>query len=376
MTTPAEPDEPIATDMDHAPKADPTEAPPAKPARRRFQLIILAALLLVALWSAGWFAIRHYAEGRLAAIQQDVADQGGSFACESERISGFPFRFVLNCTPAAITLPDSGLSARVSAVEAIALAYNPTHLLAAAQGPLVLRLHDGLGVNAEWSAAKASLRVGLSGRLKRFSGVVDDLDISLESPDKLIAATDLKAKHGELHLLQADGDATALEIWSTAQGLAAMLPGAPALPTLNGDVHAILPGALPAHRDETVDPVAAWLAAGGEVKLDRLGVDVGGFMAVASGDLTVSPDGLVSGRVAVRVDQLDKLPDLIEAIRPGHRDQVARIIGPLAAFLKPVTVDGKTWRETTVTIKDGRATVGFIPLGTIPPLKLAKTAEG
>jgi hypothetical protein len=33
-------------------------------------------------------------------------------------------------------------------------------------------------------------------------------------------------------------------------------------------------------------------------------------------------------------------------------------------------MDGRTWRETTLTIKNGRVQAGFIPLGRIPPLKL------
>ena len=53
---------------------------------------------------------------------------------------------------------------------------------------------------------------------------------------------------------------------------------------------------------------------------------------------------------------------------------MAQILVPLSAFLKPVQVDGKTWRETTQTIKNGRVSAGFIPLGRLPPRKLGNAA--
>jgi hypothetical protein len=368
MTLPTEPTASAGAES----AVEPVSARVATRSRRRFQILIAVVIALAALWSVGWFVGRHYAARELNKIERKFAEEGGSITCGGQAITGFPFKFVLDCAPAALALPDGRLNVRVGALEAIGLVYNPLRVIAAAQSPLVMRTPSGLGVNAEWSSAQTSLRVGWTGALKRFSAVADNLDLSLESPDKTIAATDVKAAHAELHLLQADGDATALEIWTSAQALEAMLPSTPKLPPLTGDLHAILPGALPVLKGGPIDPVEPWLAAGGKVQLGRLGVEIGGFMAVASGDLTVTPDGLISGKVDLRLDQLDRLPALAEGVHPGSGEKVAQIIGPLSAFLKPVTVDGKIWRETTITLNKSRASVGFIPLGKIPPLKLRR----
>ncbi|MBN9027630.1 MAG: DUF2125 domain-containing protein [Rhizobiales bacterium] len=342
-------------------------------ARRKFQFVIAAALLLCAIWAGGWFWANRIASERIAAMKADFVAEGGVLGCNAESLGGFPFKFTLDCAPASLELPSKGLKAQVGAMEAIALIYNPGHVLASVQGPLALKAPGDLGVEANWTSLQTSVRVGTS-RLKRFSAVADDLTTTINAPANPRLPTAASAKHAELHLLQNDADATALDLAGTVDNFAATIPGAPPLPALSAKLYAILPGALPELRDGHVDPLPAWIAAGGQVKLGQLNLDVGGFLANASGDLTVAPDGVISGKVAIRVDQLEKLPDLAETIHPGSRDQVAQILGPLSAFLKPVQVDGKTWRETTLTIKNGKVSAGFIPLGRLPPLRLGKAA--
>lgn len=349
-------------------KDTPGQARP-RSARRKFQFVLVAVILLAALWTGGWFVANHFASQKIAALKADFVARGGVIGCDAESLGGYPFKFTIDCAPASLEWPERDLSTRVGGLEAMALIYNPGHVLAAFQGPLSLKAEGGLGVEANWSSLQTSLRTGTS-RLKRFSAVASDLTSTITAPAGRILPSALGAKHAELHLLQNAADATALDLAGTVSDLTTAIPGAPALPNFSGQLYATLPGALPELNDGRVDPVPAWLAAGGQVKLERLGIDVDGFLAMASGDLAVARNGEVSGRVAIRVDQLDRLPALAETLHPGSGDRVARMIGPLSAFLKPVEVDGKTWRETTLTIRDGKVQAGFIPLGRIPPLKL------
>jgi hypothetical protein len=351
-----------------AAKEAPGQARP-RSTRWKFQLLLVAVLILAALWTGGWFVANHFASQKIAALKADFIARGGAIDCDAESLGGFPFKFTIDCTPASFEWPERNLSARVGGLEAIALIYNPGHILAAVQGPLSLTAEGGLGVEANWSSLQTSLRTGTS-RLKRFSAVADDLTSTIAAPAGRILPSAVSAKHAELHLLQNGSDATALDLAGSVEALTTTLPGAPVLPPLTSQIQATLPGALPELNDGRVDPLPAWLAAGGQVKLERLGIDVGGFLAVASGDLAVARNGEISGRVAIRVDQLDRLPGLAETLHPGSGNRVAQILGPLSAFLKPVQMDGRTWRETTLTIKNGRVQAGFIPLGRIPPLKL------
>jgi hypothetical protein len=348
--------------------ATPGKASP-RPTRRKFQYLLVAVLVVIALWTVGWFVANHLASQRIAALKADFIARGGVIGCDAESLGGFPFKFTVDCSPASFDLPERGLSATLGGLEAIALIYNPGHVLTSVQGPLAFKAGNGIGVDANWSSLQTSIRVGTS-RLKRFSAVADDLASTITAPVGRTLPSAVGAKHAEVHLIQNGADATALDLSGIVDGLTTTIPGAPNLPSLSAQLFATLPGALPELNDGRIDPIPAWIAAGGKIKLERLGLDVGGFLAMASGDLSVAANGEISGRVAIRIDQLDRLPDLAETLQPGSRDRVARILGPLSAFLQPVQVDGKTWREATLTIRNGKVQAGFIPLGRIPPLKL------
>jgi hypothetical protein len=126
-----------------------------------------------------------------------------------------------------------------------------------------------------------------------------------------------------------------------------------------------LPGVVLSEED--ADPFRPWIEAGTPIRLANLSLTMAGVSTEANGDFSFSPDGLLTGRLTARFDSLDHLPDLAEALHPGSRDKVAKAIGPISALLRPVTVDGKPWREMTLTFKDGKMSMGFLPLGRLPP---------
>jgi hypothetical protein len=102
--------------------------------------------------------------------------------------------------------------------------------------------------------------------------------------------------------------------------------------------------------------------------VDRLGIATADASAQASGTLRLSAQGLVSGELVVRVTGLDQLPGLAEQLRPGSRDQVNRIVRMAGALMRAAPDDANA-REIPVTIRDGVARIGLIPLGTIPALR-------
>ena len=115
--------------------------------------------------------------------------------------------------------------------------------------------------------------------------------------------------------------------------------------------------------------LAAWLADGGELEVDRLTVAMGDTTAGATGRLTVSPDGLLSGDVTLRIVGLEAIPALAERLGLGSRDRLQNMIGMAGAMMRPAA-DNPAARDVPVTIRDGVARIGFIPIGTIPRLRL------
>jgi hypothetical protein len=113
--------------------------------------------------------------------------------------------------------------------------------------------------------------------------------------------------------------------------------------------------------------VLSWLQAGGEVAVDDLRIATGDAIAEATGTLRLSPQGLLSGELVVRVTGLDQLPALAEQLRPGSRDQVDRIVRMAGALMRAAPGNANA-REVPITIREGVARIGLIPLGTIPAL--------
>ena len=333
-------------------------------AKRRFQILVGVVVAIALLWTGAWFAARHYVAGKIAAIEARAEAEGATLACSEQGISGFPFRIAVTCTKLAASCPAEEAGIDLAGIEATALIYNPGHALLAAKGPLALKGPDGIALDADWTQLQSSLRLGFSG-LKRYSLVTDAFAASLAAPGRLDAPLAVRADHAELHLVPDPADDGFVDLFTSFANGTVTMPGQPALPPVTADIEVDLPRAVVLAGG---DRLAAWIASGQPIHLRRLVVDLAGFSAALAGDATIGADGLLTGDFTVRLTALDRLPDLVEQIRPGSRDRVARMIAPLSMMLKPVSADGRDWREARIRVDRGRATMGFIPLGRIPPL--------
>ncbi len=337
---------------------------PARPGkgRRRFQILIGVAIALCLLWTGGWFALRHYVGGKIDGLEARAAAEGATLTCGDRSIGGFPFRFDVTCMPLAAACPAEAVSLDLAGLEAVGLAYNPNRALFAAKGPLTIKGPGGATADANWTSLQSSIRLGLSG-LSRYSMVADGFDATVSDPVRLPAPIPLRAQHAEFHVVPDPATAELLDVFLSLDQFTAMVPGRPTLPPVDTDIALAVPTSVAmAHGDRA----AAWIASGQPIRIDQLDTTIGGVSSAISGEVTPAADGLLNGRLTVRLDQLDRLPDLLELVKPGSGAKAKQMIGLVSALLKPVTVDGKTWREATVTIASGRAMLGFIPLGALP----------
>ena len=103
---------------------------------RKILALGLAVLVVLALWTGGWLwaasEIKHQVDG-LAEADGEAAPR---LACGTLNISGFPFRFDIDCEQLALTFGDHDIT--LAALRASVLAYNPTHVIFSARAPYAM----------------------------------------------------------------------------------------------------------------------------------------------------------------------------------------------------------------------------------------------
>lgn len=277
--------------------------------RRNFLALGLAVLVVLALWTGGWFWGVAEIRNQIALLGTADGENAPRIECGTLTITGFPFRFDADCTDLAATYGDHEVT--LSGLRASVLAYNPTHVIFSARPPYSMynaftgsRSRFDFGDN-EGSARLVSrdLLGGFAGegwRIARISVVASDIawyDTVLE--DLLQART----KTAALHLIdmpeqhdEAAGtaglaffaelkelDIPALQVAAANTSLEADLTGLPDDIRLLGEP----------------DILQRWQQAGGQLRLVRFAGDqpepADSFEV--SGEASLTPRGLVDAKL-------------------------------------------------------------------------------
>ncbi|WAJ29865.1 DUF2125 domain-containing protein [Antarcticirhabdus aurantiaca] len=329
-------------------------------ARRAVLVVGLVAVVLAALLTGAWFYAAREIDRRTGEAIAAAAANGATIDCAGRETFGYPFRIGLSCSAVGVDAPSAELRATGGALRTAAQIYDPGRIVAELDGPLFLDTRDLPPLDLRWELAQASLRFGFGG-LQRGSLSVRAPDVALAQPagDRLPVAV---ADRFELHLRGADGN---LDFASTDRGLRFVLPALASLP------------AMEASFDLSVTGAEGWLASGmprgtaREVLGGREGVlrsarvDAGMAGLELSGPWRVSPDGLLSGEFRLAIAEPQQVADIIAAILPDFApiaNQTASAVGFFG-----VRENGRS--VLPLTVKDGAATLGVVPLGRIPPLE-------
>ncbi len=337
------------------------------PVLRKFAALLIAIVLVVGLWSAGWLWAAAEIRNQVAVLAQNDGETNPKITCGTLNVSGFPFRFDVECVEGTLTQLDTTVT--LAGLRASAMVYNPTHVIVSAKAPLAIAdAFSGAQSRIDFTALQASGRLtsrdiiegftGTGWRIANISLVADGLtwnDTVLG--DVLRMSTD----HLEAHLVDlAEGrDRTAgtatLGAYVTLANLALpQLDIAGAESTLEARIDK-LPDDLNAFAD--ADALRAWQARGGKVEL----VKFAGTQPnpdekfEIAGEVTLGSTGLANGQVTYTTKGiLDRL------LAPAG-------IPPLqvAAFKGMPQPDGSA--TNTLAITEGKVTLaGFLLAELLP----------
>lgn len=328
--------------------------------------LAIAVVVVVGLWTAGWFWAAGEATRQVKLLAEADGETAPKLTCGTFDVSGFPFRFDLECLDA--TLVDQDLTATFAGLKGSVLVYAPSHLIFSAKAPFSLAdAFSGSQRRLDFGALEGSLRLtspdlvrgfyGEGWRIARFSLVADNLALTDTVAGEIVEA---RSKHLEAHLLDVP------ELHDKAAGTAALrgylsttaldLPGlqvAAADTSLEAELSG-LPDDLRAFGEP--DALRRWQAAGGTLTLTKL---IGSQPAPderfeITGELKLNGGGYPEGQINYTTKGvLDRFAQFLPAIQ--------------LAMLRGAPGDDGTFRNT-LTLTDGQVKLLAIPLTQLLPL--------
>jgi len=354
--------------MARATREAPARRRVATPRRRRSGSVFLFGTLIVLalLWLVYWYGASEIASAVRDRVTAAAAARGYAVACANAAEGGFPLSIDVSCSRASFAGQSSRISAVIDGVSTTAPLYRPGRVEWIATGPLVIDAPaGGIGLTATWRKAEASVNGGING-FSAGTTLLEEVRIALPPDRRMLSYAGLALSSAYLVVAPAaDED---YSISAAAKAVALESDDGRTLPEI--DVEAEL-AALAVGNSLGLDPrrvLSDWLARGGSLRIDKLSLASGDVSATQSGTLTLSPDGKLSGNLKLVIAGIEKLPDLVEAFRPGSRQRVAEVAAALVAFSKPVETPNGQAREMALIFRDSVVSIGIIPIGVIPTL--------
>lgn len=319
------------------------------------RIIILGSVVVavVLLWSAAWLAGANWLKGNIDAQAQADGLTQPRLTCATLEVGGYPFRYDVQCQAAQIVSGDLVLD--VPEIRVSARVYAPTHLLASADGPMVLTDgFTGTRNSIAWSSLDASVRLD-DWRIARASISGEDLVWS----DTLMGETVIaQSPLAEIHLFDipeqhdAERNLAALSGYALVDQLS--YP-AMTLDQSKAEVQVELSGLPDDVRNWGDTPLLPFIQeAGGALKIVSIhGTDKDAVLD-AEGELSLDAQGMLAGTIDIK------------------SVGVAERIGPLLAepwrtlVLGTPAEDGSFSNQ--LNFRGGSIFSGLVPIASVPPL--------
>jgi hypothetical protein len=372
-------------------------ASPYSPRRRNRRYIMLLVLVaaLFGGWSWFWSFASDKAQVNLDGWRAREAKSGRVYACGSQTIGGYPFRFEVNCEQASALFQSNQppVELKANGMLVAVQVYDPTLLISEFHGPLTVA-DPGQAPNivVNWKLFQSSVR-GTPAAPERVSVVLDRPVVdrmSGGSQQNLLRATRVEV-HGRI----AEGSVTSnpvLEMVLRLNKASGPSLHPAAIEPVDAEITAVLRGL----KDFAPKPWAARFrelqAAGGGINVTQARVQQGDTIAVGSGTLSLNPSGRLEGQLRVTVagvkaflnsigaqqtvqasPKMDKIAGALDRLAPGLGDVARQQAGATISLGinlmgEQTTLEGKRAVTLPLRFSDGAVFLGPVPIGITPAL--------
>jgi hypothetical protein len=314
---------------------------------RRIVWLAVFVVVLFGGYSAGWFYVADMVESRADAALAELNRDGVTAECANPVARGYPFRIGLFCDRVAFADAGQGVSLQAGSFRSAGQIYDPMRLVAELDGPAALDLPQGDPISLDWAGLRASARLAepLPERVS-----LEGTDLKASATGKPLAAV----AAFQAHMRPNGAD---LDLAGSFEGLRLdrTLVEGRTLPPLSGQSDLTINGGVAL----VGSPPDSLRGQSGVIRTLTLssGPETG---VQLSGPFSVGQDGLLDAELKVTIRDPDGLSSVLADAFPENRDQIASGFSGLSVLGDEPTLPLKITR--------GRASLGFIPLGDIPPL--------
>ena len=312
---------------------------------RRFFWFAVAIVVTGLAYTGGWYyaADRLVAEvnARVAAANRD----GRRANCENPEARGYPFRIGVYCRSVMFEDARRGLRLRAKELRTVAQVYQPHRVIAELDGPASIEVPGVSALDLSWETMRASIRYARPiPERTSLAGTRVEVRLADEGDGSPAVAT---AETAEFHMRPA-GEGVDLASRFSGLVLHPDLVGTDSLPPLSGLVDLVLDqlGSEPRARSGTIRTIALNID-------DETG-------ATISGPVAIDEDGLIDAQLEVTLRNPRAIGAILAEALPESRREIEFGMSGLAALGDTPTLP--------LSISKSQMRLGFISLGTIPPL--------
>ncbi|MGH6761393.1 MAG: DUF2125 domain-containing protein [Phyllobacterium sp.] len=326
---------------------------------RRILILGIGILIAIGLYTAGWFVLANQLENRVIVGAASLASDGVTATCENATAKGYPFRIGLSCKSVTWIDRSRGVAVSTGAFRSAAQVYAPRRVVSELDGPVLIEMPGLLPLKMQWENLKSSARLTDS-IPERVSVVGRNIDVALRTQASGTAPVATIA-NAESHMRNIEKQIDAAWTFDGLKIDPAFTDGTelPAL-TGSGDV-SLANGVDFLHRPGMLDDKLRGQS--GEIRQLALSLgNDGGF--TISGPFSVADDGRISGSFKIVLNNPDALAAAAHNALPEFADEISTAQFAIQAMPR----DEKGQPTVTVTVRNGKASIGFIPLGRLPAL--------
>ncbi len=377
------------------------------PKSRPWLIAVPAAILVLLgiIWSGFWYWSTSKAEATMTAWRVRESGAGRTYDCATTSFGGYPFRFEVDCSEPSVDIRRTALTLRAHNLAAVAQIWDPTLVISEIAPPLtVAPLGGAPTATMNWTLAQASLR-GMPGAPERLAIVIDKPSLAAAPSGGTLAEAEHMEFHGRFAAGSAQGHQAldlALDLrHATAPAAVAALGTFAPLASAGADLSVV--ATLHGLSDLTPRPLAEQLrdiqAANGRLEITNARLQQGDMIASATGALTLTARGTLSGdlrltvvnvtrlipmlgldRMGVSQDTINRVASKLDKLLPGlsgmrSRDNGSTAGGDAASAAaaaalggKPAELEGQGAVTLALRFDDGVAYIGPLKIGQVPPL--------